>query len=74
MRTIRADGRAAGPCLTPREKEILWLLGEGLSNKAIANRLAVSDGTVKSHLGKAFRKLGVRNRLQALRLVVEEFR
>lgn len=57
--------------LTPRERDIMRLLGEGLPNKAIANRLSVSEVTVKSHLGNVFRKLGVQNRLQALRMMVE---
>ncbi|MBX9635915.1 MAG: response regulator transcription factor [Magnetospirillum sp.] len=57
--------------LTPRERDILRLLREGLPNKVIANRLEVSEVTVKSHLGNVFRKLGVQNRLQAMRLLVD---
>lgn len=57
--------------LTPRERDILRLLREGLPNKVIANRLDVSEVTVKSHLGNVFRKLGVQNRLQAMRLLVD---
>ncbi|MBC7907579.1 MAG: response regulator transcription factor [Rhodospirillaceae bacterium] len=57
--------------LTPRERDILRLLREGLPNKVIANRLEVSEVTVKSHLGNVFRKLGVQNRLQAMRLMVD---
>jgi DNA-binding NarL/FixJ family response regulator len=57
--------------LTPRERDILRLLREGLPNKVIATRLDVSEVTVKSHLGNVFRKLGVQNRLQAMRMVVE---
>lgn len=57
--------------LTPRERDILRLLREGLANKVIANRLSVSEVTVKSHLGNVFRKLGVQNRLQAMRLLVD---
>lgn len=57
--------------LTPREREIILLLTEGLPNKVIANRLEVAEVTVKTHLGRAFRKLGVSNRLQALRVAVE---
>jgi DNA-binding NarL/FixJ family response regulator len=53
--------------LTPRERGILALLAEGLPNRAIAQRLEVSEMTVKSHLGSAFRKLGVSNRVQAIR-------
>lgn len=57
--------------LTPRERDILRLLREGLPNKVIATRLDVSEVTVKSHLGNVFRKLGVQNRLQAMRLLVD---
>ncbi len=53
--------------LTTREREILELLREGLPNKLIARRLNVSEVTVKSHLCHVFRKLGVRNRVQAAR-------
>lgn len=57
--------------LTQREQDILRLLKEGLSNKAIANRLGVSDVTIKTHLSNAFRKIGVQSRLQAMRLLLE---
>ena len=57
---------------TPREYEVLTLLKDGLSNKGIANRLKVSEVTVKTHLGKAFRKLGVHTRTQALRLLFDD--
>lgn len=57
--------------LTQRERDILDLLKDGLSNKGIANRLGVSDVTVKSHLGNAFRKLGVHSRMQAIRLMLD---
>jgi DNA-binding NarL/FixJ family response regulator len=53
--------------LTKREKEILTLLKDGLSNKAIAACLTVSEVTVKSHLCSIFRKMGVQNRVQAIR-------
>ncbi|HLN23473.1 MAG TPA: response regulator transcription factor [Patescibacteria group bacterium] len=53
--------------LTRREKEILTLLKDGLSNKTIAGRLTVSEVTVKSHLCSIFRKMGVQNRVQAIR-------
>ncbi|MCR6631576.1 MAG: response regulator transcription factor [Magnetospirillum sp.] len=57
--------------LTPRERDILRLLREGFPNKLIANHLDVSEVTVKSHLGNVFRKLGVQNRLQAMKLLVD---
>ena len=48
--------------LTPREREVAFLAAEGLSNEEIAERLALGNETVKSHLKKIFRKLGVTNR------------
>lgn len=54
-----------GAELTPREREVLVLLTEGLSNRDISRRLGVREKTVKSHLGNVFAKLGVRDRTQA---------
>jgi DNA-binding NarL/FixJ family response regulator len=51
--------------LTSRELEVLELLAEGLSNKQIARRLEITEGTVKAHLGSAFRRIGVHQRTQA---------
>ena len=51
--------------LTERENEVLSLISDGLSNKAIARRLGISDKTVKSHLTKVFAELGVSDRTQA---------
>ncbi|WP_322974104.1 LuxR C-terminal-related transcriptional regulator [Larsenimonas rhizosphaerae] len=55
--------------LTHRELEILRLLGTGASNTEIANQLFVSEHTVKSHLYNIFRKLKVKNRIQAMNWV-----
>jgi DNA-binding NarL/FixJ family response regulator len=52
--------------LTPRELEVLGAIGEGLTNKAIARRLAISLHTVKFHVESLFRKLGARTRTEAL--------
>lgn len=49
--------------LTPREREIVQLLGKGASNKEIANQLTVTEKTVKAHLTSIFRKLGISDRL-----------
>ena len=55
--------------LTPREEQVLRLLVEGLGNKAIATRLGIAVGTVKSHLKVIFDKLDVQSRTQAVAVV-----
>ncbi len=52
--------------LSPREIEVLAMLAEGLGNKAIAGRLAISEHTVKTHVGTIFAKLGVSSRAEAV--------
>jgi DNA-binding NarL/FixJ family response regulator len=54
------------PELTPREKEVLILLAEGLSNSEIATHLFVSDATVKTHVAHILTKMRVRDRVQAV--------
>ena len=51
--------------LSPRERKILELLAKGLSNKEIANRLGLTDGTVRWHLENIYRKFHVRSRTEA---------
>ncbi len=58
--------------LTPREQEILCHLAEGQSNKAIARRLGISDGTVKLHVKAILRKLQVHSRVEAAVIAVEQ--
>src|SRR3954468_15359477 len=56
--------------LTAREVQVLELLAEGLPNKAIADRLRISDQTVKFHVSSISAKLGARNRTDAVRRAV----
>ena len=51
--------------LTPREREVLLMVAEGLSNKVIARRLEIREGTVKAHLTRIFERIGVSDRTQA---------
>ena len=48
--------------LTEREQQIVLLVCTGVGNKTIAAKLGVTEGTVKAHLNKIYRKLGMRNR------------
>jgi DNA-binding NarL/FixJ family response regulator len=52
--------------LTPREREVLQHLAEGLSNKAIAHRLAISEHTIKFHVNAIMSKLGAQSRTEAV--------
>ena len=54
--------------ITPRELEVLHLIAEGLSTKEMAERLFVSDNTVKTHTSRVFDKLGANRRTQAVQL------
>ncbi|MFD8206823.1 response regulator [Streptomyces sp. NPDC059695] len=56
--------------LTPREREVLALIGQGLPNRAIAERLFVSEATVKTHINNLFAKAGIRDRAEAVRRAI----
>jgi DNA-binding NarL/FixJ family response regulator len=64
------DDSAIVESLTPREVQVLELLAEGLPNKAIADRLKISDQTVKFHVSSISTKLGAANRTDAVRRAV----
>jgi len=59
-----AAAREASLTLTPREIEIVRMVAQGLRNKAIAERLSISEGTVKVHLHNIYEKFGVDGRLE----------
>ncbi|MFE6177743.1 response regulator [Streptomyces sp. NPDC056464] len=74
MRSLRADpADSGGPpavppeleSLSPRERDILALIGEGLTNREIGKRLYLSEKTIKNHISRLLAKLGVQRRVQA---------
>jgi two-component system, NarL family, response regulator LiaR len=67
-----SGGQDPTPALTPREREVLTLLGRGMANKRIAQELGISEKTVKIHVSRVLHKLGVADRTQAALLAVKE--
>lgn len=65
---VRDEAKLESLGITPRELEILELIAQGLSNKEIAERVFVSENTVKTHSSRVFDKLGARRRTQAVQL------
>ncbi|MEV8128564.1 response regulator transcription factor [Streptomyces sp. NPDC085944] len=69
-----AQGEAAGQPLpddlTPREREVLALIGQGLSNRGIAEQLFISEATVKTHINNLFAKAHIRDRADAVRRAI----
>lgn len=67
---MRRKMEPSGPQLSPREREVLDLLAEGLGVAAIARKLYVSESTAKTHISKIYEKLGAANRAQAIMAAV----
>jgi two-component system response regulator DevR len=77
MNSLRGEDSEAEPApdalavLSPREREILGLIGEGLTNRQIGGRLYLSEKTVKNHISRLLAKLGVERRIQAAVLATQ---
>jgi two-component system nitrate/nitrite response regulator NarL len=69
-RRVPADDEYVAEPLTPREREVLELVAEGLPNKTIAARLGISDQTAKFHVASICGKLGAGNRTEAVRIAL----
>ena len=63
-----AHDKSALEVLTPRERDVLRLLSEGLTAREIGESLVLSSRTIEGHVGAILRKLGVRNRVEAVRV------
>lgn len=75
LKTDAGTSHYRGPRqFTERERQVLSLVFEGLANKEIAQRIGVSEGSVKSTLQQLFSKTGVRTRSQLVRIVLEQYR
>lgn len=69
--TLRDEDLSQAYELTPREREVLALVVEGLSNPEIAERLVVSRSTAKAHVSNILSKLGVSNRAEAIAMTLQ---
>jgi DNA-binding NarL/FixJ family response regulator len=65
------EGVRARNILTPREIEIVKMVAEGFGNREVAERLFISEGTVKTHLHTIYEKLGLKGRVQLVAYVRE---
>ena len=69
---LGGSGRVGAATLTEREREILGLIAQGLSNAAIAERLVVSVNTVRNHVANLLAKLGAHSKLEALSIAIRD--
>jgi DNA-binding NarL/FixJ family response regulator len=69
---VQHDGESPRTPLTVREREVLALVAEGLSNAAIADRLVVSVHTVRNHIASLSGKLGAHSKLEALSIALRQ--
>ena len=69
---LGGTGPVGAATLTEREREILGLIAQGLSNAAIAERLVVSVNTVRNHVANPLAKLGARSKLEALSVAIRD--
>ena len=68
---VKLAEHVASDALTPRQEEVLHLLAEGKSNLEIAESIFISEGTVKAHVRAILRKLGARDRTQAIMVAMK---
>lgn len=68
VQAVTLSSRGSIDALTAREREVLILMAQGLSNKAIAAELVLTEGTVKLHLHRVYSKLQAQGRVQAIRI------
>jgi DNA-binding NarL/FixJ family response regulator len=68
---MRRKMTPSGPALSPREREVLKLLYDGLAVSGIAKKLFISESTTKTHISKVYEKLGAANRVQAVRAALD---
>ncbi|NPA92026.1 MAG: response regulator transcription factor [Chloroflexi bacterium] len=72
MWSSRSDAQLLPEELTAREREVLQLMAQGLTNRAIAQHLYITERTVKFHVGNILGKLGARSRTEAVRIAIEK--
>jgi DNA-binding NarL/FixJ family response regulator len=66
------EGSHRAPKITEREQQVLELLASGQPNREIGRLLGIDEGTVKAHVGRLMRKVGVENRIALTMLAVEK--